>query len=146
MELHAIERRKLRDEFVDQLVNASSPQPGKIFSAEPVEAPCFLTVILALDWPTIKGKPLETRLLQDDLRLAAIAASVFRVKDFLERQLFQKVSVLEIKPGCVTVKFGLSGATAPEVVTSAVQNLLASAANFDVISAVGHVHGRSIKV
>jgi len=104
-----------------------------------------ITVAMALHWPSEKGKPLPASCAMDDPRMTSILAAIFRVKDFLERQLMEGIELLDVRPGCVNVRFALRAETRSEDVSVALTRLDSVRSNFDVVSIAGHVNGRAIK-
>ena len=143
--------KEVRQMFLARLAEARQNIPGIIYSSGPDRREDgarvnSITVIFCFDWPTEKGRPLSSNSLMQSANMAAVGGAIFRVKDFLERQLMEEIDVLDIRPGCVRVRFKLSDEIDIEAVDSALAALDASKDNFDVTSVAGHVLGRAVKI
>jgi hypothetical protein len=142
--------RETRQTFFSHFATAPAVYPNRIFSERSDKKPNgsrvdTITVIMRFHWPSEKGKPLPATLALDDPRMASILAAIFRVKDFLERQLMEAIELLDVRPGCVNVRFALDPGTRPEDVSVALKRLHGVRANFDVADAAAHVNGRAVK-
>lgn len=100
-----------------------------------------LTVVFNLDWP-LDEAPIS---LEESLPKTAVAAAIFRVKDFLERRLMVPLNLLDIHSGCVRVRYEAPEGVNVWSVLSALQALEAVADSFGVLEAKANISGRAIR-
>jgi len=104
----------------------------------------YISVIMDIAWPMHKGSPISVRDLSDDLRVAAAAGAIKRVQEFLERQTLQELSLIDIRTGCIALRFELIEKCSEWVVLSAIKALEKEANAFSVTSVSAHINGRKI--
>lgn len=101
-----------------------------------------ITIIFGLDWPNDAAGPADD---EASLPQSAATASIFRVKDFLERRLLAQIRLLDIHAGCITVRYLLPDEVKPWSVQSAIAALNDVRDSFCVLDAKANVAGRAIK-
>lgn len=139
--------RDARDSFFSSLAESKTSLPGMIYSAAPArrgEQLDTITVIFALDWPVDRGKPAPAGQLRESKELQAITSEIFRVKDFLERHLLARVRLLDVRVGCVRVRYSIEGGVDADRVADALRGLLDKRDFYSVSSASGNVGGRAV--
>lgn len=106
--------------------------------------PNYISVNLDISWPTHKGHPISIKSISDDLRVVAAAGAIRRVQEFLERQTLQELSLIDIRTGCIALRFELIGACSRLIVLNAIKALENEARAFNVLSVSAHVDGRKV--
>ena len=101
----------------------------------------YIKVVLDARWP--KG---SDRLGDESLQLKrnTVGGSLFRVKILLEQILGEELDVIDIRTGCVTVRFRLPTAMRTLSVKRALERLWAQRDTYSVIDVMGHMDGKSV--
>jgi hypothetical protein len=115
-------------------------------SARRVERLNLVTIVFGLDWPTDQGQPVPASQLKSDIKLQAIASEIYRVKDFLERQLLAPVHLFDVRMGCIRVRYAVDGEVDRHLVGRALRSLLDNKEFYSVSNASGNVGGRSVEL
>jgi hypothetical protein len=138
--------RETRNRFLSEIAENTTNLPGMIYAASerPAGGVNVLTVVFGLEWPKKRGQPVDSKNLYESARLQAIASEIFRVKDFLERRLLTEVNLLDIRIGCVRVRYAIEGQIDRSSVHSAMRSLLDHRDLYSVTSVSGNVDGRAV--
>lgn len=143
--------REARINFIDKLASATETRRDMLYSSgidKNRDGSRFnsITIIFNLEWPKNNHYTDDFSNLQNSHQKFAIATTVFRTKDYLERQLSEEISIMDIRPGCIKVRYKLSKNIRIETVYKALINLEKLKSNFYISSVNGHVNGRAVKV
>jgi hypothetical protein len=136
--------RHIRDGFISDIVTGAHLGPGLIYSSSDKrdgQASNFITVIFNLDWPDKNLSFAQTSL---QSRLDAIGSELFRVKSFLERHLMRDLSVLDIRTGCIWVRYAIDGEVDRDVVSDAMSALMRNRQFYSVTNISAHIDGLSV--
>lgn len=104
-----------------------------------------VTVVLNLVWPGKLGRPSDNEA-YDAIQVERLGKAVFKLKGFIERILAEDIQLLDVRNGCVRVRFRLPDEVDVETVHLAVEGVWANRELYDVVSVEGHVGGRALKV
>ncbi|MEZ5529721.1 MAG: hypothetical protein R3E57_07270 [Porticoccaceae bacterium] len=138
-----------KKDFFKSLEQSTCLKPGVVYSlgkyfksdGSPVNT---VTVRLALEWPLKKGKPLDTKYLSSSFEMAVAASEIYRVKNYLESRMGEDINVLDIRTGCINVRFSLPDDVDVSMVKQAVTSLSNNKDIYGVLCVDGNVSGRSI--
>ncbi len=136
--------RDIRDAFISDVVTGAHVGPGLIYSSSDKrdgQASNFITVIFNLDWPSKNPSFAQTPL---QPRLDAIGSELFRVKSFLERHLMCELSVLDIRTGCIWVRYAIDGGVDRGIVAGAMSALMRNKQYYSVTNVSAHIDGLSV--
>jgi hypothetical protein len=142
--------RELRQSFLNEIAHSAKIGPRTFFARGDRRGDGstvnYITVVLGLDWPTHLGKPLGPNAVFQSSEMLSLCGAIFRIKNFLESSLLERVDLLDIRAGCVRVRYRVPDAVSPYAVADAITALRDNGASYDVISVEGHVSGRALKI
>lgn len=64
-----------------------------------------ITIIYSLEWPTIKGNPVRYCEAKEKDSANNVISAIFRTVDFFGRQLGSDLRLVDIRTGCVRVRY-----------------------------------------
>ncbi|WP_213772867.1 hypothetical protein [Bradyrhizobium sp. dw_78] len=136
-----------RRSFLSEIAEHPANFARTIYSA-PTRAPekaNTITVVFDLEWPEERGKPINSRLIYESTKLKAIGSEIFRVKEFLERRLLATLDLLDIRVGCIRVRYVIREGVDRFLVRSALRSLVENKDAYSVTSVSGNVEGRAVR-
>lgn len=104
-----------------------------------------LTLILACDWPRLDGIPVPARGVFRSPEAIGILSQIFRLKGLIERSIRDYVDLLDVVPGCVTVRFLLPKDVPEYLVIDALETLRESRTDCRISHVSASVRGKSIQ-
>ncbi len=90
-----------------------------------------------------EGKP---HLLSDTFKLAVVGSALFRLQICIEQALHSRVQLLDIRTGCIRVRFKLPDNIDEYVVRHALTTLQDRREIYDVMHSSGHIKGKDISL
>lgn len=134
--------------FLSQLATGRPRAPGVVYSAtneRPAVIKSSITVVFGFEWPERRGRPLDGAQIFESTELISIASEIYRVLIFLQSRVGRPMSLLDIRQGCLRVRYAMGEPVEPAAVLSSLRALMRDRDLYCVSDAFAHVHGRSIE-
>lgn len=142
--------RAERQAFLNEIARNTPRFPRMIYSAGSdriAEGKIdTVTIVLDLDWPMGNAPEPTASDLLNSVEKAIVAGTIFRVKDFLERQLMAEISLLDIRAGCVRVRYRTPDGLSFNAVLAALRALMENRELFSVLEAKANIGGQAVRV